>query len=605
MAATGPAAAGWLERLGDPRGSLPHRRPPPPRAAEGRRGGDAGKAEAAGDGIRSTSRGGAVARSGVVALAGPDADAAGVAGASAGDSAAGVVDAPREGSGGGEVGSKRSSFASAAPRAYTPPKRRLVSATRRFPPGCGRGVDASSRLVAAPAPRPDGGSAASPKPAPPPPPPPPPLSIGEAGSVVLPKVSAAVVPRPVPGGGCHGPVAGALRSPEPSRRSLVAAADCLLDNDPQGGAGRGGEFGSGKQLVPATRLPPKPRTMVSTIRRFPAGCGRVKASQSLNKSADKCLRTESKESSTARGSFGPKKKVVVKDPAHLRLKVASACTMGTINKLDQVVASMLEDDGFLKAIAAYDRKLELKLNVSSIVPSARCQRQSGTQNADARCKVKMMCMRFQFICRAIVQVVEQSSLKISRIDLAADKVIKKSPGFTQHEPVIGNVPGVEVGDEFLYRVELALVGLHRPYQGGIDTTRDENGVLVAISIVASGCYPDELSSSGELVYTGSGGKYAGKKTDENQQLKRGNLALKNCIQMETPVRVIHGFKGLSREEGSHSRAKRPSAFTYDGLYHVLDCWREGQAGSKVFKYKLQRIPGQPELPHCSKTARGS
>jgi len=176
------------------------------------------------------------------------------------------------------------------------------------------------------------------------------------------------------------------------------------------------------------------------------------------------------------------------------------------------------------------------------------------------------------------------------------------PGFTQHDPIIGNVPGVEVGDEFLYKVELALVGLHQPNRGGIGTTRSANGVLVAISIVASGYYPDELSSSGELVYTGSGGKYAGKKTDENQQLKRGNLALKNCIQTGTPVRVIYGFKGLSRKKGSHSRAKGASAFKYDGLYHVVDWWREGQAGSKVFKYKLQRIPGQPELPHCSRTA---
>ncbi|KAG2578947.1 hypothetical protein PVAP13_6NG168324 [Panicum virgatum] len=563
-------AVGWPERPGDRRGAFPPRPrpPPPPRAAGGRpgrgSGGGGGAARDAGDGA-----GMAEAAAGAVAVV--------PAGRSAAGAAAAV--SPRGGTGGGEVGSKRpSSFPVAAPRAHPPPKRRLVSATRRFPPGCGRGgADGGSRLVAAPA-RSNGGSAASPKP------PPPPRSVAEAGSGVLAKASAVVVPRPVADGGRRGPDAGAQRSPKRPRHSGAAAADSLLDTDPQGGAGRGGELGSSKQLVPATRLLPEPR-MVSAIRSFP--------------------RTESKESSTARGSFGPKKEVVVKDPAHLRLKVASACTMGTINKLNQVVASMLEDDGFLKAIDAYDRKLELKLNVSSDAPSVSCQGRYGTQKADARREVKKMCMRFQFICRAIVQFVEQRSLKISRIDLAADKVIKELPGFTQHEPIIGNVPGVEVGDEFLYRVELVLVGLHRQYQGGIDTTRDENGVLFAISIVASGGYPDELSSSGELVYTGSGGKYAGKKTDENQQLKRGNLALKNCIQTETPVRVIHGFKGLSREEGSHSRAKKASGFTYDGLYHVVDCWREGQAGSKVFKYKLQRIPGQPELPHCSKTARRS
>ncbi|KAK8451078.1 hypothetical protein SEVIR_6G142600v4 [Setaria viridis] len=604
----------WPRQLGGGRCALPPPPrpplppPPPPRVAEGRRGGggedaarDAGEAagatldarrgagpgkaeEVAGGGSRATSRGGGVAWSGVVAQAGPDADTAGgnavagaVADASAGDGAAGVavVVASREGREGGEVGSKRPFASAAAPRAYQPPKRRLVSATRRFPPGCGRGAD-------------DGGSAALPKkPAPPP-------SVGEAGS------SAAAVPRLIAGGGHRGQDAGALRSPEPSCRRSVAAADGLLDTDSQGGSGRGG-FGSCKQLVSAMRLLPKP-TMVSAIRRFPPGCGRVTGSQPLNKSADNRPLTESKELSAAGGSSGLKKKVIVKCPAHIRMKVASACTMGSINKLDDIAASILQDDCFSKALAAYERKLELKFNVSSDVPSVRCQRQHGTQNVDARSKVKMMCKRFRFICRATVQFVEQRSLKVSRIDLVADKVIKKLPGFTQHDPIIGNVPGVEIGDEFVYRVELALVGLHRPYQGGIDITRDENGVPVAISIVASGGYPDELSSSGELVYTGSGGKLAGKKYGEDQKLKRGNLGLKNCIQTMTPVRVIHGFKSLSREEGSHSRARGASAFTYDGLYCVVDCWREGQAGSKVFKYKLQRIPGQPQLPYCSKTA---
>ncbi|CAO2206639.1 unnamed protein product [Urochloa humidicola] len=299
------------------------------------------------------------------------------------------------------------------------------------------------------------------------------------------------------------------------------------------------------------------------------------------KYAEKCHETESEDSSTSSDSFGPKKKVAVKDPDLLRLKHASACKMGTISTVDDLVDSILADDAFLRAEAAYR-----KLNGSS----------------DARSKFKMICGRFHFICEAIVQFVQQRSLKISRIDTAADKVMKQLPGFTQQGAVIGDVPGVEVGDEFLYRVQLALVGLHRLPRKGIDYTRDENNVPVAISIVASGRYPDELSSSGELIYTGSGGKYAGKKSDENQKLEGDNLALKNCIQTKTPVRVIHGFK--CREEGSHSKAKGASAFTYDGLYHVVHCWKEGQAGSKVFKYKLLRIPGQPELPHRSKTASG-
>ncbi|KAJ1268113.1 hypothetical protein BS78_07G111900 [Paspalum vaginatum] len=278
-------------------------------------------------------------------------------------------------------------------------------------------------------------------------------------------------------------------------------------------------------------------------------------------SVDKCAQTDSEMATTSRNFFGPKKKVKIKGP-DLQMKLPSnlACEIS-------------------KALAAH-KKLEF------------------SQNMDARSKVKMICRRFEFIFKAIVQAAQQHSLNIKRIDLEAVNLIKKSPGYSQHGPIIGSVPGVEIGDEYLYRVELSIVGLHRPYQGGIDTTKDRNDVLIAISIVASGGYPDELSSSGELVYTGSGGKLSGKKGEGDQKLERGNLALKNCIQMKTPVRVIHGF-------GGNSRTKETSKFTYDGLYHVVDYWREGQSGSKVFKYKLQRIAGQPELPCSSKPAHRS
>ncbi|TVU06228.1 hypothetical protein EJB05_49429, partial [Eragrostis curvula] len=289
-------------------------------------------------------------------------------------------------------------------------------------------------------------------------------------------------------------------------------------------------------------------------------------------SSEKRPMTQGKEASTVRGYFGPRK-VKVKVPANVPIKVNLSCKLG---------------------------KLEFYLKNSTSVPSMKCQRQHGVQNADARSKVKMMCWRFEAICRTIAQAVDQRSMKVKRIDIEADKAIKTLPDFIKHGPIVGEVPGVQVGDEFLYRVELAMVGLHRPYQGGIDSTKDRNGVLVAISVVASGGYPDERSSSGELVYTGSGGKHAGRNAGGDQKLERGNLALKNCISRKSPVRVIHGFKRQNIEEGSHSRAKEITTFTYDGLYHVVDCWREGHPGSEVFKYKLQRIPGQPELAHCRK-----
>uniref|UniRef100_A0A0D9X7N0 YDG domain-containing protein n=1 Tax=Leersia perrieri TaxID=77586 RepID=A0A0D9X7N0_9ORYZ len=286
--------------------------------------------------------------------------------------------------------------------------------------------------------------------------------------------------------------------------------------------------------------------------------------------------SKGKEESVAASSafFGPKKRLKVKGSGqskHIPVKIVSASASASKDNLMDEKASNLEDDDILKELAVHDGKLELHLNV---------HRQNGCRNTDDRSKIRMLCRRFQKICRALVQAVEQGSLKVRRVDLEADKIIRKLPGFTKPVPIVGDIPGVEVGDEFLYRVELAIVGLHRPYQGGIDTT-DHHGELVAISIVASGGYPDELSSSGELIYTGSGGKLAGKEKDEDQKLERGNLALENCIKTRTPVRVIHGFKSQSREDDSHSRARQISTFTYDGLYLVVGCWREGLPGSRA------------------------
>jgi euchromatic histone-lysine N-methyltransferase len=269
----------------------------------------------------------------------------------------------------------------------------------------------------------------------------------------------------------------------------------------------------------------------------------------------------------------------------------------TEEKLKGKMAVYLEDDDILKAVAVNEGKLELCLGVpSSVLSVSRHRKHGGGQKADPRRRAGMMCRRFEFLCRFLAQAVKQRSMELRRIDLAADQVIKKLPDYRKHGSIMGEVAGVEVGDEFLFRVELAIVGLHNPFRAGIDTTKDTDGEPIAVSIVASGGYLDGFSSSGDLVYTGSGGKAGGADQDGDQKLERGNLALRNCIKREIPVRVTHGFKSQDREEGSHSKGKEISKFIYDGLYHVVSCWQEGVPGSRVLKYRLRRIPGQPELP---------
>uniref|UniRef100_A0ACD5Y678 Uncharacterized protein n=1 Tax=Avena sativa TaxID=4498 RepID=A0ACD5Y678_AVESA len=299
------------------------------------------------------------------------------------------------------------------------------------------------------------------------------------------------------------------------------------------------------------------------------------------------------------------------------LASASALTSKEKRKFEPVFVSkeelkgkravFLEDDDILKAVAVHGGRLELCLNAPSRVRSVwRHGPHGGGQKADHRSRVRLMCRRFQFLCRFLAQAVKQGSMELPRVDLAADNVIKKLPDYIKYGSLVGEVDGVEVGDEFLFRVELAIVGLHNPYRAGIDTTKDTDGELIAVSIVASGGYLDEYSSSGELIYIGSGGKAAGTDQDGDQKLERGNLALKNCIKREIPVRVTHGFKTPNREEGSHSIGKEIPNFIYDGLYHVVGFWQDGIPGSRVFKYKLRRIRGQPKLPlHVAKWLRES
>lgn len=241
----------------------------------------------------------------------------------------------------------------------------------------------------------------------------------------------------------------------------------------------------------------------------------------------------------------------------------------------------------------------LAVTLYPVDPSGRNNSGNGMPDVVARNKVKNVLRHFQSLCRKLLQTEEaksKESSKIKRVDLTAAQIIKRNIGWVNSgQPIIGTVPGVEVGDEFRYRVELAIVGLHRPFQGGIDATK-KAGISVATSIVASGGHNDDMDSSDVLIYSGSGGNPAGPdKPREDQRLERGNLALKNSIDTKTPVRVIHGSKEMKPGSSHDARPKLVSTFTYAGIYLVERYWQEDPDGYSVFKFQLRRMPGQPEL----------
>ncbi|CAL0311638.1 unnamed protein product [Lupinus luteus] len=211
---------------------------------------------------------------------------------------------------------------------------------------------------------------------------------------------------------------------------------------------------------------------------------------------------------------------------------------------------------------------------------------------EMRNKVRETLSMFKALCRKLLQEVESKSNERTnsrrRVDFEAAKILKGRGKYVNSgKQIFGSVPGVEVGDKFQYRVELNMIGLHRPSQGGIDYTK-QNGKVLATSIVASGGYADEVDNSDVLIYTGQGGNVMSPdKEPEDQKLERGNLALKNSSEVKNPVRVIHGYESMDGKS---------KALVYDGQYLVESYWQEmGSHGKLVYKFQMRRIPGQPEL----------
>ncbi|KAJ1272095.1 hypothetical protein BS78_06G176500 [Paspalum vaginatum] len=148
---------------------------------------------------------------------------------------------------------------------------------------------------------------------------------------------------------------------------------------------------------------------------------------------------------------------------------------------------------------------------------------------------------------------------------------------------IGSVPGIYPGDIFHLRVELCVVGLHRPHRLGIDYTKKNDGTSVAISIVSYAQSSDNNYNLDVLVYCGSVA------VTVNQKIDGTNLALKKSMDTNTPVRVIHGFTTAIGK-------KKFPMYIYGGLYHVEKYWREKELENRyVYMFRLRRIGGQKHI----------
>ncbi|MBA0842225.1 hypothetical protein Goarm_002067, partial [Gossypium armourianum] len=178
---------------------------------------------------------------------------------------------------------------------------------------------------------------------------------------------------------------------------------------------------------------------------------------------------------------------------------------------------------------------------------------------------------------------------------------------------------IDVGHRFYSRAEMVAVGFHSHWLNGIDYMGQsykkgeyEHYIFpLAVAIVLSGMYEDDLDNAEDVVYTGQGGHdlTGNKRQIRDQVLERGNLALKNCVDLGVTVRVVRGHECANSYSGK--------VYTYDGLYKVVHYWAEkGISGFTVFKYRLRRLEGQPTLttsqvhftygrvPQCPSEIRG-
>lgn len=184
-----------------------------------------------------------------------------------------------------------------------------------------------------------------------------------------------------------------------------------------------------------------------------------------------------------------------------------------------------------------------------------------------------------------------------RPDLKALTMMRMTNSILYPKKRFGSIPGIDVGHQFFSRAEMVALGFHSHWLNGIDfigqgKKLDYGDYILplAISIVMSGQYEDDLDKYEEIVYTGQGGNnlLGDKRQIKDQVMQLGNLGLKNCMEQGVPVRVVRGHKCANSYVGK--------VYTYDGLYKVNSYWAEkGVSGYTVYKFRLKRVAGQPPL----------
>jgi hypothetical protein len=142
-------------------------------------------------------------------------------------------------------------------------------------------------------------------------------------------------------------------------------------------------------------------------------------------------------------------------------------------------------------------------------------------------------------------------------------------------PVFGHVGSAQPGDLFHSRLELSLLGQHRPRRAGVCAT----AALGAESIILADQYEDDEIHEDYFWYAGHGARDA--KTGHqiaNQELTYRNQGLIRSQETGQPIRVFQRV----------DVAPAPWQFRYEGLWQVVAYeYVVGKSGFKVYRFRLE------------------
>ncbi|OVA13085.1 SRA-YDG [Macleaya cordata] len=187
---------------------------------------------------------------------------------------------------------------------------------------------------------------------------------------------------------------------------------------------------------------------------------------------------------------------------------------------------------------------------------------------------------FSHVCKNLKWCKEQDG-EDCRFDTKAYKTLQEVGQLvvTKEQKILGDVPGIHIGQLFNYKTELAACGLHGYYVGGIDylalkVAGGEKVVLVAVSIVTNfdNDDDDEMEDAAAVPAPTPGTL----KYKLPQKLKKGILALSNNKEYGVHVRVIRDVR-RDRDDGL--------GYSYAGLF-LVQSFNKNAIGE--YEFELRR-----------------